>query len=184
MEPSEQSEQSSTVTEYIVPMLENAKDQLNENQLQDLSQLLCKFQDVFEKDEFDLGIFTTIEHSIQTGQAKPIKEKMRCMPACFAGKEEAHLKMLATGVIQPSISDWASAQVLIWKRDGNVRWCIDYRGLNSVTEKDVLPLPLVDGCLDTLAGNKLFSKLNANSTYWQTSIKKSDRKKTAFITKY
>ena len=62
------------------------------------------------------------------------------MQACFAGEKEAHLKMLAAGVIQPSISDWASAPVLIRKRDGNVRWCIDYRGLNSVTEKDVFPL--------------------------------------------
>ena len=136
------------------------------------------------KDEFDLCNFTTIEHSIQIGQAKPVKERMRCMPTCFASEEEAYLKMLATGVIQPSISDLASAQVLIRKRDGNVRWFIDYRGLNSVTEKDVLPLPPVDGCLDTLAGNKWFSKLDANSTYWQICIKESDRKKTAFITKY
>ena len=93
------------------------------------------------EDEFDLCNFTTIEHSIQTGQAKPVKERMRCMPTCFASEEEAYLKMLATGVIQPSISDLASAQVLIRKRDGNVRWFIDSRGLNSMTEKDVLPLP-------------------------------------------
>ena len=120
----------------------------------------------FAKDEFDLGNFTSIEHSTQTGQAKPMKERMRRMPACFVGEEEAHLKkMLAAGVILPSISDWASAPVLIQKRDGNVRLCIDYRGLNSVTEKDVFPLPLVDACLDTLAGNKWFSKLDANSAY-------------------
>ena len=172
MEPIEQSRQSSTVTEHKVSMLENARDRLNEYQLQELSQLLCEFQDVFVKDEFDLGNFTTTEHSIQTGQAKLVKERMRRTPACFAGEEEAHLKkMLAAGVIQPSISDWASTPVLIRKRDGNVRWCIDYRGLNSVIQRDVFPLPLVDDCLDILAGNKWFAKLDANSAYWQISIK-------------
>lgn len=61
---------------------------------------------------------------------------------------------------------------------------MDYRALNSVTTKDVFPLPLVDDCLDTLAGNKWFSKLDANSAYWQVKISEADRKKTAFITKY
>ena len=110
---------------------------------------------------------------------------MRRTPAGFASEEEAHLeKMLKAGVIQPSISEWASAPVLVRKRDGTVRWCVDYRALNSVTVKDVFPLPLVDDCLDTLAGNQWFSKLDANSAYWQIKINEADRKKTAFITKY
>ena len=64
-----------------------------------------------------------------------------------------------------------------------MRWCIDYRALNEVTVKDVFPLPLVDECLDTLAGSMLFSKLDVNSAYWQVGIKE-DRKMTAFVTKY
>jgi transposase InsO family protein len=103
----------------------------------------------------------------------------------FAEEEEAHLKkMLDAKVIEPSNSEWASAPVLVRKRDGKVRWCIDYRALNSVTVKDVFPLPLVEDCLDTLAGNIWFSKLDANSAYWQVRINEKDRKKTAFITKY
>ena len=79
------------------------------------------------------------------------------------GEEEAHLKkMLNADVIQESVSDWASSPVLIRKCDGTVRWCIDYRGLNKVTVKDVFPLPLIDGCLDTIAGNVWFSKIDAN----------------------
>ena len=58
-------------------------------------------------------------------------------------------KMLAVSVIQPSISQWASASMLIRKKDGQVRWCLDYRRLNNVTRKDVFPLPLIDECLDT-----------------------------------
>jgi hypothetical protein len=74
--------------------------------------------------------------------------------------------------------------VLIRKRNGSVRWCIDYRALNEVTVKDVFPLPLVDDCLDNLASSVWFSKLDANSAYWQIWIKEEDRKMTAFITKY
>ena len=63
---------------------------------------------------------------------------MRRTPAGFAGEEKAHLeKMLKTGVIKPSISEWATAPVLVRKRDGMVCWCVDYRALNSVTTKDV-----------------------------------------------
>jgi hypothetical protein len=103
----------------------------------------------------------------------------------FAGEEEAQLKkMLGAGVIQPSVSEWASAPVLIRKRCGSVLWCVDYRALNALTTKDVFPLPLVDECLDTLAGNVWYSELDANSAYWQVKIKPEDRSKTAFITKY
>jgi hypothetical protein len=80
-------------------------------------------------------------------------------PLGFAGEEEAQLKkMLSAGVIRPSVSEWASAPVLIRKRCGSVRWCVDYRALNALTIKDVFPLPLVDECLDTLAGNVWYSK--------------------------
>lgn len=92
--------------------------------------------------------------------------------------------MLDAGVIKPSISEWASAPVLVRKRDGGVGWCIDYRMLNSRSVKDVFPLPLVEECLDTLAGNNWFSKLDANSAYWQVKIREEDRSKTAFIAKY
>jgi hypothetical protein len=92
--------------------------------------------------------------------------------------------MVDAGVIQESTSDWASAPVLIRKRDGTVRWCIDYRELNNVTVKDSFPLPLVEDCLDTLSGHVWFSKLDANSAYWQVKVKDEDRKKTAFTTKY
>ena len=123
--------------------------------------------------------------TINTGDAKPVKDHMRRTPACFVGEEEAHLKeILDAGVIQPSTSDWASAPVLIRKRDGSVRWCIDYRGLNNVTVKDVFPLPLIEDCMDSLAGKEWFSKLDANSAYWQIKIKESDRKKSAFTTEY
>ena len=110
---------------------------------------------------------------------------MRRTPAFFAGEEEAHLKkMLDAGVIQPYISEWASAQLLIRKKDGQVRWFLDNRRLNNVTRRGVFPLPLIDDCLDTLSGNVWFSKLDANSAFHQIMIRPKDQRKTAFVTRY
>ena len=177
--------QSIVLPDHLKELFHRSIEHLNRKEQHQLANLLVEFEDVFAKPEFDLGNFSDIEHDIDTGSAKPIKQRMRRTPAGFASEEEAHLeKMLKAGVIQPSISEWASAPVLVRKRDGTVRWCVDYRALNSVTVKDVFPLPLVDDCLDTLAGNQWFSKLDANSAYWQIKINEADRKKTAFITIY
>ena len=174
-----------TLPSYMEDMYNKSKENLNPEQQQQLKDILIEHQDVFAENEFDLGTFDAMEHEIDTGDARPIKQGIRRTPACFANEEEGHLqKMLKAGVIEESTSPWASAPVLIRKRDGTVRWCIDYRALNNVTAKDVFPLPLVDECLDTLSGNVWFSKLDANSAYWQVPIKKEDRIKTAFITKY
>ena len=73
--------------------------------------------------------------------------------------------MLAAGVIRPSESEWASAPVLIRKKDGTVRWCIDYRALNDKTVKDQYPLPLIEDCLDTLSGTEYFSTVKTGNAY-------------------
>ena len=107
-----------------------------------LSQLICEFQEFqeFAKDDFDLGDFTAVQHKIDTGEAPPVKMRMRRTPVNFEKEEEEVLqKMLKAGVVQPSESDWASFPVLIRKKCGGVRWCIDYMALNKVTTKDVYP---------------------------------------------
>ena len=173
------------IPEHLTNLFDKSKGELNEQEQTQLSELLCEFEDVFAKSEFDLGKFNTIQHGIDTGTNRPVKQRIRRTPFGFAGEEEAQLKkMLSAGVIRPSVSEWASAPVLIRKRCGSVRWCVDYRALNALTIKDVFPLPLVDECLDTLAGNVWYSKLDANSAYWQVKIKPEDCSKTAFITKY
>ena len=179
-------EEETDVPEHLKLVYDNSSRHLSVAERVQLAELLRNYQDVFAKDEFDFGNFSEIEHSITVEPgAKPVKQRIRRTPACFAGEEEAHLeKMLKAGVIQESTSEWASAPVLIRKRDGTVRWCIDYRALNSVTIKNVFPLPLADDCLETLSGSVWFSKLDAISAYWQVKIKDDDRKKTAFITKY
>lgn len=173
------------VPAHLVDLYERGCVNLDADQKNQLAKLLVEFQDVFAKDDFDLGNFTEVEHSIPTGDALPIKHKLRRTPLAFVEEEEAHLqKMLDAGVITPSVSDWSSPPVLIRKRDGNVRWCLDFRALNKVTTKDVYPLPLVEDCMDSLTGQRWFSKLDANSAYWQIRIAEGDQKKTAFSTKF
>ena len=106
-------------------------------------------------------------HSIDTGEAAPIKARMRHTPLGFQGEEQKHLEnLLKTKVIKPSISDWASAPVLIRKKDGTVRYCIDFRPLNGKTD------------------NVWCSTLDWYSGYYQLLLNPKDCHKTAFITKF
>ena len=83
--------------------------------------MLNEHKDVFAKSELDLGTFTDIEHGIDIGDVRQIKQRMRGTPACFVNEEEGHLKkMLEAGVIKNSASDWASSPVFVRKRDGSV----------------------------------------------------------------
>ena len=90
--------------------------------------------------------------------------------------------MLAQDVISPSSSPWASPIVLVKKKDGRTRFCVDYRKLNHLTRKDAYPLPRIDDTLNTLAGSKWFSTLDLISGYWQVELDQQTREKTAFCT--
>jgi len=89
--------------------------------------------------------------------------------------------MLEYVIIEPAASPWASNVVLVKKKDGSLRFCVDYRKLNSITYKDSYPLPLIDNCLNVLSGASWFSTLDLCSGYYNIPIAESDRDKSAFI---
>ena len=95
--------------------------------------------------------------------------------------EEAEVeKMLRQGVISPSSSPWASPTVLITKKDGKTRFCVDYRELNQVTVKDAYPLPRVEDCIDNLEGAQWFCTMDVQSGFWQVELDPKDKEKTSF----
>ena len=91
-------------------------------------------------------------------------------------------EMLEQGIVKHSSSPWASPVVLVAKKDGSTRFCVDYRKLNAVTKLDVHPLPRIDDSLDLLAETKYFSTLDLASGYWQVGMDPDSQEKTAFAT--
>lgn len=182
-------ETGSATGDIIPPHMQDVYDhaikRLNPEECKKLKCLLIEYQDVFAKHDLDLGCLIAVKHKIDTQDATPVKQKMRRTPLGFQEHEQQHLaKMLDAGVIQPSTSAWASARVLVRKKDGTVRWCVDYRSVNDRTVKDCYPLPIIEDCLDTLKGTTCFSTLDMASGYYQIELDDESRQKTAFTTRY
>ncbi|GFX03043.1 retrovirus-related Pol polyprotein from transposon 412 [Trichonephila clavipes] len=160
-------------------LLENAE--LSPEQKSSAERLFQEFEDVFSINSSDIGHTTVTQHRIDTADHPPIKQHPRRLP--FAKQEEVGTllrEMQKNDIIEPSSSPWASPIVLVRKKDGSTRFCVDYRKLNDVTKKDSYPLPRIDDTLDTLSGHKWFSTLDLKSGYWQVEIHPEDREKTAF----
>ena len=115
--------------------------------------------------------------------AQPVKVRpYRYSPVQKTEIESQLKKMLAQGVIRPSTSSFASPVLLVRKKDGTWRFCIDYRHLNAITVKHKHPMPVVDELLDELAGSKWFTKLDFRSGYHQICMAAGEEYKTAFRT--
>jgi hypothetical protein len=174
---------SSSLPSHLQDLFERSSTHLSESEKQDLINTLFKYQDVFSKSSDDIGHTNLVQHSINTRNTAPIRQPPRRLPLGKRQTEKEEIeKMLKRGVIEPSNSAWASPVVLVTKKDGTPRFCVDYRKVNDCTVKDAYPLPRVDDCIDSLSGAKYFSSLDLNSGYWQVAMKPEDKEKTAFAT--
>ena len=162
-------------------LLTSVKNSTSAAQFTRVKQMLEEFQDIFSAGEGDCGRTTLVKHRIDTGNAQPIRQHPRRLPLAKVQESSAIIdEMYKNGVIESSHSPWSAPVVLVNKKDGSSRFCVDYRLLNEITKKDSYPLPRIDDTLDTLAGSMMFSTLDLKSGYWQVEVHPEDREKTAF----
>lgn len=147
-----------------------------------LRQKLSERATVFSLDELDVGLAKGVEHSIRMSDPRPFRERSRRIAPADIDDVRRHIqKLLAAGIIKESRSPYASPIVIVRKKNGDVRMCIDYRTLNSRTIPDQYTTPRIDEALDCLSGSKWFSVLDLRSGYYQIAMTEEDKEKTAFI---
>ena len=170
--------------EHLQELLERTSGDLDSVQKNQLASTLLEFVDLFPIPGSALtGHTDAVEHNIDTGDTQPVRCAPRRMsPQKIKWEEVCIEEMLSGGQIEPSESPWSAPVVLVTKKDGGTRFCMDYRRLNLVTVKDAYPLPRIDDTLDMLAGKRWFSTLGLASGYWQVSLSLEARCKTAFTT--
>lgn len=172
------------VPEHLVDLMKRSSTLLSNQEQLSLAKLLNTYQDIFAKSKTDLGCTNLVKHKINTGDARPIKQTPRRQPIERRHIESEEIEnMLERNIIEPSSSPWGSPVVLIRKKSGDWRFCIDYRKLNACTIPDAYPLPRIDESLDSLAGAKWFCTMDLCSGYWQVEMDPVDREKTAFTTR-
>ena len=145
--------------------------------------LLKEYHDIFLLEKHDTGHTKATKHKIvlKDPDTPPFKERFHRIPPPQLDEVRAHLKMmLDAGVIQLSNSPWCNAVVLVRKKDGSLRFCIDFRRLNTLTVKDSHPLPCICETLESLAGVAHYSTIDMNSGFWQVPMDKESKQCTAF----
>ena len=167
----------------LLEMLHLESSVLSAQEVEHLQEFLIQYDDVFALDSSELGSTELVTHSIETGDHPPIRQPVRRTPFALRRKvDEMVQEMIDQGVVQPSRSPWASPIVLVKKKDGGTRFCVDFRRWNAITKQDVFPLPRIDDTLDLLSSAKYFTTLDLASGYWQVRMAAESQEKTAFAT--
>ena len=154
---------------------------VNSEELESVKHMLIKWKHIFSKDSMDLGKTAVLKHRIDLHDNIPVKEKARRIPPNMIEELRNHIQQLhSMGVIEESVSPWSSPVVLVRKKSGELRMCVDYRKLNAKTIKDSYRIPTIEELIDTLGGAKWFCTLDLSSGYHQVMIEDIDKQKTAF----
>ena len=168
------------LSDPLLRIFEESSQELEFSQKQMFSNFLSEFSCVFSE-KIIAGNCNVLSHNIKLCDSRPIKQVPRRIPLHLQAEVNKILEdMKAHKVIEESNSPWVSPAVMVKKKDGTIRFCVDFRKLNAVTIKDSFPLPRIDNILDCLTGNSWFCTLDLKSGYWQVSLDPKDREKTAF----
>ncbi|MGH0117755.1 UNVERIFIED_CONTAM: hypothetical protein FKN15_039051 [Acipenser sinensis] len=155
-------------------------EQLLPRQKNELRQLIEEFRDVFSKVP---GRTNIIEHAIITPPGVRVRQRPYRIPESRRSVMRREVEdMLELGVVQPSQSEWCSPVVMVPKKDGTTRFCVDFRRVNAISKFDAYPMPRVDELLDRLGKARYLSTLDLTKGYWQIPLESSSREKTAFAT--
>ncbi|XP_024136818.1 uncharacterized protein LOC112151925 [Oryzias melastigma] len=147
------------------------------------TQLLNSFYKVPSLFSAQPGRTTLVEHTIRLKNGQPIRQRPYRVPQRLVGQLNDEVKkMLELGVIEPSNSEWCSPVVIVSKKDGSLRICIDFRKLNAISEFDAYPMPRVDDLLERIGAAKYITTLDLCKGYWQVPLTNTCRQYTAFKT--
>lgn len=158
-------------------------DNLSNEQMKQLYFLLEKYKQAFSLNG-EIGLTNVHKHVIELlPDAEPFAEPLRRRALVQIEDTRKQVeKLLKEDIIEESSSPWASAYVLVKKKNGEVRFCIDFRKLNSMTKKVVYPLPNIEDCLETLSGKNFFSQIYFRSGSWQIAMDDNSKELTTFRT--
>ncbi|MCG8049195.1 MAG: DDE-type integrase/transposase/recombinase [Candidatus Thiodiazotropha taylori] len=148
-------------------------------------EILAKHSKVIASNPYDIGCLKSnvIKHNIDTGSATPIKVPVRRMAPIKREIIREEVKtMLENNICEESSSPWSAPVVIVNKKDGGRRFCVDYRCLNEVTKKDIYPLPRADDILESMNNASYFSHFDLVKGYWQIPLAEEAKEKTAFST--
>ena len=155
-------------------------DELTDEQKKEVKELLAKYPDVLTSIP---GKTELLEHDIKLSTAEPVRSMGYPLPYKTREIMESEIdEMIELGVIEPSISPYSSPIVLVPKKYGSVRFCIDFHKLNKVTEFDAEPMPNMEEVINRMSGQRFYSQMDLCKGYWQLGLSKRSRLYTAFET--
>ena len=145
--------------------------------------LLMEFHHIFCLEKNKMGCTNATKHVIELllKQDEPFKERFRRIVPHEVEEVRQHIQeMLDGGAIWPSQSPWCNAVILVWKKDGTLRFCIDFRCLNTHTKKDSYLIPKCPETIESLVGAHYFSTIDLKSSFWQVKVSEDSRQYMAF----
>ena len=168
-------------TDMIFDQIDLEESCLTKEHKKETQEFLKRWQHIFSSGPLDLGHTKTVKHEIHLDNDRPFKEPYRHIPPSLIQEVREHLReMLQIGAFRESSSPFSSNVVIVRKKDGSIRFCIDYRKLTHRTINDAYTISRIDDTLHLLAGAKYFSTLDLKSGYWQVELREEDKAKTAF----